>query len=130
VPFAAERTFFYAPAVQYYVRREDRFPGESTQVIQLTDFHSAVPTLPIDANTMRLRALQSALETTVSGQRQDWQTPDRIVTGSVEPLRTFRNNAGRFCRIYSEQISTANRLYRFNGQACRLADARWHQVRS
>jgi len=126
--FAAERTFFYAPALGYYVRREDRYPGESRRAIELTDFQTAEPALPAGVDAMRRQTVQMALETKLSGEGLGWQAPNHVANGTVEPLRTFRDAAGRFCRLYAEQINSAGRIYRFNGEACRLADARWHPV--
>ena len=46
---ALTRTFFYAPAIDYYVRREDRSDTGETDVITLTAYTTAEPSLPPDA---------------------------------------------------------------------------------
>ena len=43
------RTFFYAPAIDYYVRREDRTAAGETLAITLTGYTTAEPSLPSQA---------------------------------------------------------------------------------
>lgn len=72
---------------------------------------------------------QRALETQLSGQSMPWQLAGGGDLGTIEPLRTFRTEEGRFCREY-EVAHQANdgRNRRWVDIACRFQDGDWRQV--
>lgn len=66
-------------------------------------------------------ALLDALETTVSGDSKPLAETEEV-EGSVLPVLTFKDKAGRFCREYAVAgTADANAL----GIACRESDGRW-----
>ncbi len=52
-------------------------------------------------------SVQDALETKVSGQAFNWRNEDKMLAGSVTPLRTFKTRSGYFCREYLEVLVIA-----------------------
>lgn len=121
------RTFFYAPSVDYYVRREDRSSGE-TSVITLTGFATAEPRLPVQAARVRAAYRQTALETTPSGQSVPWTDTISGVSGTVRPVSTMRSAQRGWCRSYSETIEVSAHRYQTTGIACRTRDGTWQAI--
>lgn len=65
-------------------------------------------------------ALKTALETAASGEERKWPTANN--GGTVVPVLTFKDNAGRFCREYAVAgTPEANAV----GIACRDEADRW-----
>jgi hypothetical protein len=128
VPYEQERTFYYAPAVRYYVRREDRYRGGDFSAIQLVDFRTADPKIPALLGQLRNTAIQQALETMLSGEQVSWQSERKDYKGTVEPLRTFRDKSGQYCRDYAETFDDGTRLYRVAATACRSRDGKWRAL--
>ena len=72
------------------------------------------------------RLLQRTLEKSISGTNAAWQDPDSGQTVSVEPLRTFRNEDGRFCREYRESSGEKSGPRSISyGVACRDQGGIW-----
>ncbi|GAB2186504.1 RT0821/Lpp0805 family surface protein [Roseibium sp. LAB1] len=70
--------------------------------------------------------LQAALEKTVSGKDRSWQNPASGASGTVTPLKTWKNRSGDFCRSYRERIKLADgQTISRRGVACRSPDAVW-----
>jgi len=53
------------------------------------------------SNAVRAQTVQNTLQTVKSGTAVVWQASDGA-SGSVQPLRTFRNKDGRYCREYKD----------------------------
>ena len=70
---ALTRSFYYAPAVNYFVRRDDETENGTVTSISLTGFATAEPALPAETERLRSAARQSALELTPSGQALPWR---------------------------------------------------------
>ena len=70
--------------------------------------------------------LQAALEKSVSGKDRSWRNPSSGASGTITPLKTWKNTSGDFCRSYRERIKLADgRMISRRGVACRTADAVW-----
>lgn len=67
-------------------------------------------------------ALNSALDTQLSGSSVTWQNPASGSRGSITPLRTFRTANGRWCREYRQELASAAQSEQRIGIACREAD--------
>lgn len=71
------------------------------------------------------RIVSEALERQVSGQTVDWHNPDSGSHGVVVPVRTYKSEAGQWCREYAaDSTLTAGRETR-RAIACRLDDGVW-----
>jgi len=88
---ALTRTFFYAPAIDYYVRREDRTGTGETETITLTAYMTAEPPLPADAARTRAAVRQTALETVPSGEAMPWRDAASGTSGTVRLVSTMRS---------------------------------------
>ena len=75
-------------------------------------------------------ALDSALETRVSGAAVSWRNPATGSYGSVTPLATFRASDGSFCRRYREVVIVAGRRARQVDVACRRGRRLWIPLES
>jgi L-rhamnose isomerase len=69
--------------------------------------------------------LKRALETQVSGTPVRWDNPDSGTTGTVKPIRTFKNHNDQFCREYERVETTGGRTESVSGIACRGDDGAW-----
>lgn len=67
-------------------------------------------------------ALNTALDTQISGGSVTWQNPASGSRGSITPLRTFRTSNGRWCREYRQELDSAAQSEQRIGIACREAD--------
>ena len=119
------RVFYYAPAIRYYVRRDDIADDQTSRTIELTDFLTADPRLPPRAQRARLDTLQTTLEREPSGTSVVWRSRKDEANGEVSPTRTFRAAMAHFCRDYEERIDWQGRQYRVLATACRDPGGRW-----
>ena len=71
---------------------------------------------------------QRALETAPSGQQVSWNNPDTGNYGTVTPVNVYQNDAGQYCREYSQSINVGGRGENAYGRACRQADGSWRIV--
>jgi len=122
------RSFYYAPAINYFVRRDDKTKNGAVTSITLTTFTTAEPALPADAERARSAAVQSALERAPSGQAMAWRDAAQGVSGTVSPDRTIRSAHRGWCRGYVEAIEANARRYRFERLACRADNGIWRRV--
>lgn len=71
---------------------------------------------------------QRALETAPSGQAVAWNNPDSGNSGTVTPVNVYQNDAGQYCREYSQTINVSGRNESAYGRACRQSDGTWKIV--
>ena len=122
------RTFFYAPAIGYHVRREDRTAGGETQAITLSGYRTAEPALPAATARTRAGVRQTALETIPSGDALPWRDGVSGISGSVRPVGTMRSASRGWCRAYEESIEANARRYHVERIACRTRGGTWQPV--
>lgn len=73
--------------------------------------------------------LQVALEGAVSGRSLSWKNTASGASGTITPLKTWKNDQGDFCRSYSEKYTLASgRTVSHRGVACRMKNAVWKTV--
>lgn len=124
------RTFYYAPAIDYYVRRVDRVGADKIQTITLTQYWTPEPRLPAQAERMRTSIRQSALETHRSGETTAWSDETSGISGVVQPIGTERSARHGWCRLYEESIEANQHRYHFERVACRARNGAWQVVSS
>jgi hypothetical protein len=122
---SAEHTYFYAPSIGYYVRREDRIAGAAVHVTTLRRFTTGNPMLTDSALRRRVRSIQLALERDVSGRPVRWRDPASNASGSVDPVLTVRSPQLGWCRAFREQVRASGREYDMQGTACREPGGVW-----
>ena len=66
-----------------------------------------------------------ALESHLSGDVVHWHSPQSDSSGSVTPIRTFRNVGGEWCREYREEAVFAGEQRAQRAIACRSAEGQW-----
>ena len=120
-----QRSLYYAPAVGFYVRREERTGDGPVRVAELSDYASAEPALPASALRLRVNGIQQALERELSGRPAVWRDGWTGNAGEVMPVRTVRSAHYGWCRDFAEQIRTPGRLYNLQGTGCRNASGIW-----
>lgn len=69
-------------------------------------------------------AAQRAIST---GRPQQWNDPGAGAHGSIVTSDPYRVN-GQMCRNFSHVIDVNGKHKTINGEACRMADGRWHIV--
>ena len=82
-----------------------------------------------DRRAMR-RSTQTALETNRTGAASAWRNPDSGNAGTVTPTRTYRTDAGQYCREYQQTITVGGKTERAYGRACRQPGGSWRIVDS
>jgi surface antigen len=127
---ALTRTFFYAPAIGYYVRREDRTDTGQAQAITLTAYTTADPALPAEAARTRAASRQTALETVASGEGVSWRDAQSGISGTVRPVSTMQSPQRGWCRMYEESIEANAHRYHIERIACRTRGKVWQTVSS
>ena len=66
-----------------------------------------------------------ALERMLSGRTLTWTNESSGTTGSITPLRTYRDPGGQWCREYSETTSSSIAETQQLSIACRDSDGAW-----
>jgi len=66
------------------------------------------------------QASQNAMET---GHARTWRNGDN--RGRIVPHKRYTNDAGRYCREYSQTIMVAGETHQGHGTACREDDGSW-----
>ena len=70
-------------------------------------------------------AIGRALEKHLSGQAVEWRNPMSGNRGEVVPVRTFRSEAGQWCREYREVLFLAEGEEVRYAIACRHSGGEW-----
>jgi 17 kDa outer membrane surface antigen len=124
----AQRSFFYAPSIGYYVRRIDRVGDAPPRTVELAAYTQGDPPLLDSALRQRVASIQHALESLPTGTTVRWQDAATQTEGTIEPLRTSRGEDGRWCRDFREQIEAYGRSYALTGAACRETAGGWQVI--
>ena len=85
----------------------------------------------LDAETHKAlsAAMQTALESHVSGRSRQWSVPNSNYSGRVTPVRTWRSRSGHFCRAFVEIIRLPSGIERTgSGRACRSDAGKWVRI--
>ncbi len=74
-------------------------------------------------------AIQTALETHLSGRSRQWSSAKSNLSGRVTPVRTWRSRSGHFCRAFVEIIRLPSGVERNSrGRACRNQAGVWVRI--
>lgn len=119
------RTYFYAPSIAYFVRRDDKAANGPRHRVELVHYAVGNPALPNAALLERSRAIQRALEHDVSGAPVEWHDPIDGANGSVVPVLTEHSPLYGWCREFRERMQIAARDYDLIGTACRGQGGMW-----
>jgi surface antigen len=71
------------------------------------------------------KTTQRSLESSPSNQASSWVNPDSGNNGAVTPIRTFKNQDGRYCREYQQVVRVGGDEQQAYGTACRQSDGSW-----
>jgi hypothetical protein len=123
-----QRSFYYAPEIGFYVRREERTGDGPVQEVELAGYTNAEPALPESAVRLRVGGIQQALERELSGGAASWHDPATGDAGEVRPVRTIRSGQYGWCRDFAERIRAAGRSYELRGTGCRNPSGIWDIV--
>lgn len=69
--------------------------------------------------------INQTLEKHLSGEVVEWENEKSGSSGSVRPVRTFRNNNGEWCREYKEQLVLGDERWSRSAIACRIGEGQW-----
>ena len=78
-----------------------------------------------DTEAIIRETLQQTLETKVSGTTVSWSDGLNDISGTIVPIRTFKNDENKFCREFKLRISRHSDTRASNGIACRERDGSW-----
>ena len=70
-----------------------------------------------------------ALEYNRTSQTSTWRNPDSGHSGTVTPIKTYREPSGRYCREYTETVMIGGEQHKAYGTACRRPDGQWEIVK-
>ena len=71
------------------------------------------------------RTAQDAMEYNKAGQTSTWRNPDSGNSGTVTPVQTYENAAGKDCREFETSIYVDGEQEKGTGTACRQPDGSW-----
>ncbi len=74
-------------------------------------------------------AVQAALEGDRTGEGRVWQNPQGGRRGTVTPLRTWHDDAGRPCRDYQSLVTIDGSTRAATASACRDPSGVWRDIR-
>ena len=74
-------------------------------------------------------AMQTALETHLSGRSRQWSSANPLYSGRITPVRTWRSRSGHFCRAFVEIVRLPSGVERNSrDSACRTDAGHWVRV--
>ncbi len=79
-------------------------------------------------DTVDNECLRRALEASPDQREVAWQNPDADAQYRVTPVKSYQNNAGRYCREYITEAVIGDRTEKVYGTACRQPDGAWQVV--
>ncbi|MCE2926541.1 MAG: glycine zipper 2TM domain-containing protein [Rickettsiales bacterium] len=71
---------------------------------------------------------QRALNNSQNGQTLPWKNPQTGNSGTITPTNYFKNDAGEYCREYTQTIVIGGKREQGRGTACREPDGTWRIV--
>ena len=71
------------------------------------------------------RTAQDAMEYNKADQTSTWRNPDSGNSGTVTPVQTYENAAGKNCREFETSIFVDGEQEKGTGTACRQPDGTW-----
>jgi len=122
---ALHASYFYAPSIGYFVRRDEQTGDGPRHRIRLEHYAFGAPPLSNAALQRRTAAIQRALETRVSDSRVSWRNPSSGAGGTIEPVLTEHLPKLGWCREFRERIVVGDRHYDLLGTACRGRGGTW-----
>lgn len=85
--------------------------------------------LDSEARKVVSAAMQTALETHVSGRSRQWSARSSGYTGRITPVATWRSRSGHFCRAFVEIVRLPSGIERTGiGRACRNDAGKWVRI--
>ena len=82
-----------------------------------------------DQDKMMLeRSSNKALEYSPAGSATEWRNPDSGNYGYITPSKAYKNDAGTYCREYTQVIVVGGEKQQAYGRACRKPDGHWQIV--
>jgi surface antigen len=72
---------------------------------------------------------QQALEYNPTSRSATWRNPDSGHSGTVTPVKTYREPSGRYCREYTQTVMIEGEEHKAYGTACRRPDGNWEIVK-
>lgn len=75
-------------------------------------------------------AVQTALETSKTGESGSWASQMNANRGTVIPTRTWQNDDGRNCRDYQQTVTVGDVTRVGYGAACRANNGVWVDIKS
>ena len=97
-------------------------------------FISSKPTEPLyykmtDADVeLADLAVQEALEHNLSSEITDWHNRLSGSSGSIKPVRTYKNIDGYYCRTYRETLKVGKQMEGYTETACRAHSGIWYPI--
>jgi surface antigen len=70
-----------------------------------------------------------ALEYNRTEQTATWRNPDSGHSGTITPVRTYKEPSGRYCREYTQTVLIGGEEHKAYGTACRKPDGQWEIVK-
>ncbi len=78
---------------------------------------------------MMQKSSHQALEFSPAGRAVEWNNPDSGHSGTITPVKTYKNNQGMYCREYTQEVNIGGKIESAYGKACRQPDGNWQIVK-
>lgn len=122
------RTFYYAPALNHFVKRTDDYLTARSRSIELVNAGFSSFVLPRGEEADLTRTLFKALDTNADGKATTWRRPDNTMSVVLTPTSTFRSVQGETCRIYTSTYQYKKRTRTNARTLCHRTDGTWYRV--
>jgi len=122
-----KRVWYYAPAVEHYVKVEQYYPGfRPGRSIEL------LATIPQADDIKSEAVLNANFQKALEGNRSGSPLARRIdtaVTVATTPVSTYRLASGAYCRRYIQEVIQSGEEKTYFGLACRTPEGGWEVPR-
>lgn len=122
------RSYYYAPALNHYVKREDTYlrgRGRTADLVS-AGFNSTI--FPADEQRDLTAALFKVLDQGADGKTVTWRRPNGMVTVGMTPLKSYNSESGAVCRQYESAYAYAGRTRTNVRDVCKTNDGGWRRV--
>jgi len=123
------RTWNFSPMLNAYVLRRDFHKTRGESARELTAVRPSLKNLPTNVRSGIIHAWQTALEYKKPGDLVSWTDPKTGASVQVEPITTYKDKNGQFCRTYKQYLTRKGETRIYSGVACRTGKLKWRTPR-
>jgi hypothetical protein len=118
-------TFFYAPAIQYYIKKTDEYSYKPSRTIELQAHEFSTQSLPQSELSTLTKTVQETLNSSASKVESNWTSNSKNLTAKIIADPTYNNKNGIQCRNYRGIFEIENKRMTNARTACLNSNGVW-----